>query len=444
MSSIHRQRIKAVASHIVDQLHAGALRSTEFVLTLQQEEDLKAQLVTECGAFLEAGDFDVVMKEALQMWKGQPPLPSKSLSKDGGSFSLFAQLQGTFVAPVPLEEVQEAALASDKELLTVFEKVSHIEDLIVDWAEIRPLLVAAMGQERGLQFLGIVRKWFDQGRQSSEYLSLQYDLVELTMDRVVDLVSSDLSHSSEDMLVNCIRLFRDMLLDLMQTNKFSAQGMSQIERPMLLLLRQQNRKREEISEEKSLRTAYILATIDPEALWFVSWAAHVAPERLVTLLMSTELLPELKRRCSIDSDDPMHPLLTKQAAAIFGTILQTLRVRGVPWGELHKIPTPCSMKDAIIQPEREETHLTAAPTKEDVIWTMSTLLRILVARSVSADLSVLELRLESAIQGVLSGIKALNAGMFSDICTETREGAIHLSDRKKEQENMLECLKSLL
>ena len=269
---------------------------------------------------------------------------SAKSEKTSKSFSLFDQLQGGFTMPVTLEDIEEAE--SGQQRLVVFQKIKYLEDLFMDWNKICPLLRNDLSESfladpsLCLKLIDLHRKWFDQGRSSSEYTSLLFGLCENMLFILTKIVSleekvpiEDASHAQQKtIVVSLVQNWRDMWLDLMQRDQYSEDLAHQMETLIFELFWGSR------SCQATLLAKRVLASIDPSARWFQSWAHHVSTnDRLLSLLCG--VLPALWGQLQSISGNRADRkegdiLFNFHSAAILSIMLSQTRVSQFPWHSL--------------------------------------------------------------------------------------------------------------
>jgi hypothetical protein len=356
--SVDQERIEEIASSIADQLCSLYPNDipeddTDVKQYLQNLLDSLRQSDTDKDSF--SRDYEELLSSidvAVQKWKSNDKRaePQKAAAT---SFSLLDQLQGGFAPPVAVEEILEAPSVAER--LTIFKKINYVEDLLADWKEFRPILRTDLQTSDSTAFecLQLHRKWFDQGRSSTEYLGLQYDLCQNLMDAIVThFVSSEISAMEDNLLVDLIQNWHDMFLDVMQSGHYSRDLAENMEVSMMFLLRNISSQPSEEEEVEDIIPVHILALIDTQAKWFRSWADHVSPQYLVSLLERTEILPDLIVRCRIKKNDSpsqssvSNEALRLQSVAILASIIGRTRVPLFPWYLLSQtLSTPLNTDD---------------------------------------------------------------------------------------------------
>ena len=324
------------------------------------------------------GDFKelkVAFTRAVQRWKakntqndsnsssnvGDQTSSKKNTTSVGSSFSLFDQLQGGgFALPVSLEEIQEAS--SPQERLKVFQKIKYLEDLLMDWNEICPLLIKDLSEssslvdpELSLQIINLHRKWFDQGRSSGEYTPLLYGICQNLLETLsktiirIEEEPQEMMHDASEndgcptlVLASLVQNWRDMWLDLMQRDQYSDDLAEEMEKCMFSLF-----LRTDDSSKNSCLAQKLLALVDPSARWFQSWTNNVLTnDHLISLLCSscnerdtmmvlpelwirTQTFPDNNNNGSNNLDDNATFLL--HSIAIISIALCQTRVSQFPW-----------------------------------------------------------------------------------------------------------------
>ena len=101
----------------------------------------------------------------------------------------------------------------------------------MDWNEISPLMKQDLldpSTEHVLEIIKLHRKWFDQGRSSSEYTSLLYSLCQNLIETIVAEVirsenkpTGEIDGATRELLIALVQNWRDMWLDLMIRDQYS-------------------------------------------------------------------------------------------------------------------------------------------------------------------------------------------------------------------------------
>ena len=279
---------------------------------------------------------------------------TKSTTSIGSSFSLLDQLQGGFAMPVSLEEIQEASSAQQR--LKVFQKIIYLEDLLMDWNEICPLLTSDLSESSltnsglALQIIDLHRKWFHQGRSSGEYTPLLYGICQNLLETLAKAIRVEEPQEMDDntseisdftLVASLVQNWGDMWLDLMQRDQYLEDLAQEMEQCMFSLF-----LRSDDSSKKSCMAQNILALVDPSAKWFQSWTNHVLTnDHLVSLLCSsserdtTVLLPDLWIRIQTFPDNNGNNLNNNtpfllHSIAIISIALCRTRLSQFPWEAL--------------------------------------------------------------------------------------------------------------
>jgi len=279
---------------------------------------------------------------------------AKKTTSTGNSFSLFDQLQGSFALPVSLDEIREAS--STEERLKVFQKIKYLEDLLMDWNEICPILKNDL-TESALQcpkiafdIIALHRKWFDQGRSSSEYTLLLYDMCQNLLETLAKSVqledtceTLDIDEKQESCLVaSLVQNWRDMWVDIMQRDQYSEVLAREMENCMLSLFLRNDRSKKGFLAQK------VLARVDPSARWFHSWTYHVRTnDHILLLLCNPEeektVLSELWIEMNSFPDGHAFNLdkasLSVHSTAVISIILCRTRLSEFPWEGLTQSTT---------------------------------------------------------------------------------------------------------
>eukprot|EP00536_Pseudo-nitzschia_multiseries_P009500 jgi/Psemu1/23335/gm1.23335_g len=319
----------------------------------------------------DSNELKAAFSQAVQRWKskslqncntnsiseeataaGENP-PGENSAKDSGStvnsFSLLDQLQGGFALPVSLDEIREAS--STPERLKVFQKIKYLEDLIMDWKEICPILKkdliesAVRCPQLALDSIALHRKWFHQGRSSSEYTPLLYGICQNLLETLAKTVQSEHLCETQDrgdthdeycLVASLVQNWRDMWLDMMQRDQYSKVLAEDTEKCMFSLF-----LRNDPSNKWFYLTRKVLACVDPGARWFHSWTYHVQTnDHLILLLCNPEhektVLSDLWIQMnnvfsdvpSFDSDKASVSFLS---TAVVSIILSRTRLSRFPW-----------------------------------------------------------------------------------------------------------------
>jgi hypothetical protein len=323
----------------------------------------------------------------VQRWKSpeyrsQLLLAAESVKPKATTFSWLNQLEGGLGPLIRMEDILEAP--SNQERLALFRKM-FLDDVAPDWAEIRPIMSQVIQQQHlidkddddnnntlFIDYLRLYRKWFDQGRSSTEYLSLQYDLCRSILQAIQTHVASSTLPEDDPKLLLLLQTWRDMWLDLMQRGLYYQDLAEDMEISVLLLMRDlsvSSLVEEAVVEEEPNATrhngavlvpvlpAHVMAMIDTRALWFHSWTSQVSTQRLVILLERSGLFPEIWGRCFAMmpcNDSSTLGVVLKDALALSSlamvrAILVKTRVALFPWHLLGNIPNPpLSTKDIAV------------------------------------------------------------------------------------------------
>ena len=383
-------------------------------------------------------DFDEVKKAfaiAVHKWKtknstGEGDEETMTSTKNatiiGKPFSLLDQLQGGFAMPISLEEIQEAS--SSQERLVVFQKIKYLEDLQMDWNQIRPLLTNDLSESfrvdpnLALRLIGLHRKWFDQGRSSGEYTPFLYDICANLLETLAKAISVEESQAMQDtsetsqrnVVISMVQNWRDMWLDLMQGDQYLEDLAEGIEKRMFELFLRPG------SCKVSLVAQKVLALIDPSAAWFHSWANLVSTnDHLLLLLRSsesgTELLPELWMQVRTFGDagegNVNNASYQLYSIAILSITLCRTRLSKFPWDAF----TNSSSPEDLELTNRSNGNMTNFQTAIDEL--LDLFLRVVAYISLDAnnndDCSNADLK-----RIILDGIEAILASSHNDTNSE--------------------------
>ena len=334
--------------------------------------------------------YETAMVQAVEDWKTQAAANKRDVSADPSisssnkkanqqqptqsSFSLFAQLDSAMFAPrMTLDDFQAAT--TPKERLALFQKVPQVDDLVLDWNKVLPLLqdglYGSSSTTTSLDYAKLHRKWFGQGRASTEHWSIRCDLCQNILTAIMNLVvtTSSSQHknyttteppqgtsfsATQQQLYSSWILWRDMWMDLSlhqplgHDETTSGSPTMIMGQQVLLLLR----NLEMSSADDSVAVyfpAHFLAMVDPLASWFQAWTARMTPAEVWSVLKSTEILPDLWQRCGSSTDTKtiltnecqsqsqvLHATLRQHSLSILRSILVNTRVQWFPssyiWG----------------------------------------------------------------------------------------------------------------
>lgn len=316
--SLQQESVEEIAASLADQLsmlYPSNLDTLDENDT-QKNVDLILNRIQEENADEE--ELRNAIPKAIAKWKkiNQNATNKKEVQKK--SFSLFDQLQ-SFQLPVSLEEIKEASSA--KERLAAFKKISFLDDLLMDWNEIKPLLMKDLQEndesDTKLEILNLHRKWFHDGRCSSEYLQLQYELCQ----NLLNIVMNQKQNPSFEtgFLFKIVQTWCDLFLDIMQRGLYSRELVETMEKQFMLLLRDRNQ---------------LLALADNRTRWFQAWTILVPKDILIELLEECALVPDFIKMCSTvpqkgSVDDYERRLsLYMQGVASLAAILEKIRLIG--------------------------------------------------------------------------------------------------------------------
>ena len=320
-------------------------------------------------------DYDVAMAQAVEEWKTQAAAnkqqkidnpDQQKTKKQPTSFSLFSQLDSSMFAPrMTLEDFQ--AVTTTEERLPLFEKVANIDDLTFDWNEVLPLIQDGLNSHGIMDYAKLHRKWFGQGRASMEHWNSRCDLCQNILTAIMNLVTGSRDTQIKDEttvgsflareqeLFSLWILWYEMWMDLMQQplihneNTIGSPTMTMGQQVLLLMRNLEN--------STGYSAHSLLALVDPLASWFQAWAARMTPPELLSVLVDTDVLPDLWQRCIANEDACM--ILTEQcqsqsqvlevaprqhALSMLRSILVTTRVVLFPASCIWENDEPISLK----------------------------------------------------------------------------------------------------
>lgn len=313
---------------------------------------------------------------AVQQWKKQ----QQQVQNDGKgkiiaggsatavkSFSLLDQFNsGGFGLPImiSLEELLETPTVPER--LEKLQQIQYLEDALPDWKGIQKMLLSGLeycctsenqkndddsttGSHIVVRkgYLKLHRKWFHEGRSSSEYLGVQYELCCNLSQCITELVASSSSSASllldkrndnnNQWMFDLIQNWHDMFLDMMLRDQYSADVAKNIESTFLRCLESSHPEAATTGQDDGTRItpAQILALIDPQAHCFATWIHHISPQYLVgQLLDQRQLLPVLWKRCCARGSQKLSSNLRWHSLSILTFILIKTRVALFPWNLL--------------------------------------------------------------------------------------------------------------
>ncbi len=312
-------------------------------------------------------EFKKAMAIVVHRWKAKNSNDKNSTTAEGNkipagakkSLSLFDQLQGGFALPVTFDQIEEAS--STEERLKVFQKIEYLEDLLMDWNKISPLLRMDLSQSfvtnltHSLELIDLHRKWFHKGRSSSEYTPLLFGICENLLQTLVNVISSaetnvlanDPEASLNTIVISLVQDWKDMWLDLMQRDQYSEELAGDMEKQMLeLFVGPPGCKVSTLARKE-------LALVDPSAKWFHSWTYQVQThDHLISLLRDAKALPELWTQMQTfrniferTLDDTLSEL---HSTAIVSIVLCRSRLSHFPWDSLINPNLPKDSETTVI------------------------------------------------------------------------------------------------
>ena len=284
----------------------------------------------EAVAMTSPDGYEVAIAQAVAEWKTKaaennqqkidnPINSQQKTKKQPASFSLFSQLDSSMFAPrMALEDFQ--AVTTAEERLPLFEKVANIDDLIFDWNEVLPLVQDGLNSDGATDYAKLHRKWFGQGRASMEHWNIRCDLCQNILTAIMNLVTSSRDSQSKDettsdsfsasqqAVYSLWILWYEMWMDLMQQpliHNENTIGSPTVTMGQQVLLLMRN-----LESSTGYSVPSFLALVDPLASWFQAWAARMTPPELLSVLVDTDILPDLWQRCDASKDAGM--ILTEQ------------------------------------------------------------------------------------------------------------------------------------
>jgi hypothetical protein len=320
---------------------------------INKEEKIRSSLIHMVKEIHRPDEHEILKQAfpiALQNWKSKTSKAMMTKVEDPitttkpTTFSLFDQLDGIggFGQPVSLEEIQDAPSVEAR--LEIYKKMVYLEDLSIDWNEISPLLVQDLlesSEEHVFEIIKLHRKWFDQGRSSSEYTPLLYSLCQNMIETIVGEVlrsgktkTSDMDKEKRSIMVTLVQNWRDMWLDLMTRDQYSVDLAQEMEVCMLVLfLRHPPTEVCRLFQE-------ILAFLDPCARWFHGWADHFGSNQRLLYLMKvqTKILPDLRIRVQTRPDSADIPSLALffHSLSVVAVTTSRFRLSQFPWNEFYE------------------------------------------------------------------------------------------------------------
>jgi hypothetical protein len=297
-------------------------------MQIQQEQNENSTTSADGGNAVVTSVYERGLERAVKEWKlkasaEETPTLQGDASKakvQKKSFSLFDQMdQGLWGTPrISMEEIQATATTNMAERLTVLQKVFHVDDLMLDWKDVLPLLQEGVREETDQQIINdfwmLHRKWFDQGRASTEHLSIRYDLCQNVLAAIANLVMSHWNDTStwrmqedsftdtQEYLIDLWSLWYEMWYDLMQqpVGVQEENGpMGNMGRMVLFLIRDMGLEGSSSDSDRDqiiLYPAHMLAFVDPTASWFRAWTTRMTPVELTRLANFEDICPDLWQR----------------------------------------------------------------------------------------------------------------------------------------------------
>lgn len=283
---------------------------------------------------------------AVQEWKKLQQTPH---SKKPKSFSLLDQLgMGGGFATVNIQEMIE--LPSVPSRLEKLQKIEYLEDVMSHWNEVRTMLLEGLQYQDvynpttvAKEYLRLHRKWFHDGRSSTEYLGIQYhlclNLSQCLQEGIQQQSALALDNPKEsqwllDLLIN----WHDMFLDLMLRDHYIKDEMPEIESTLsnILSFSPSSGKEQDIG---ILLPADMLALVDPSAWGFASWVHHLSPQEVVKFLEKNDNLVliswERALATELGSAEEHKTKIVQnrrwQSLSILTYILRQTRVSLFPW-----------------------------------------------------------------------------------------------------------------
>ena len=319
-----------------------------------------------------------------------PPNLSTGTAK---SFSILDQLLGGnnggggLEIPIRFEDISEAASANDRLLL--YEKIKYLEDLQMEWDQIRVVLCHDMTLKKPQRqpssqifdevnddqidvvktLISLHRKWFDEGSKSSsgEYATLMHGLcqniMEVLLTTIADVDDEDqqdklIEQQQRDVVSSLVQTWHGMWVDLMKHSRGGHQYMAELayetEVGMMMLLLKNGQTASLASYANET-----LALEDSCCHWFQCWLSHIPPQgqdRIIYLLVETNVLSScwermmhfIEKRKNSQADivgvaswsSSLSPDASEvQAFSTFCICLHRLRFACFPWRSVLNHPT---------------------------------------------------------------------------------------------------------
>jgi hypothetical protein len=319
----------------------------------------------------------------------QHPVKKKTQQKQ--SFSLFAQLDAASwgASRITMDDLETAT--TPEERLSMLQKVAHVDDVVMDWKEVSPLLQEGLSiPDLSADFIQLHRKWFDQGRASNEHFPIRCDLCDNILLSILKFVVNNWGSEhqiqqerispAQETLFDLWSLWNDMWCDLMKQptscEDLKGSSLETMGQQVLLLLRNLETPNEE-SQSFALYPSHILALVDPSARWFSCWAARMAPPQLVRLLRTAEVLPDLWQRISSSQEflfldqcktlpELLGAALRQSSLSLWKSILVCTRVHWLPvsfvWASdtSPRLSTPLTIERLMLAYEAMAKHMDKA------------------------------------------------------------------------------------
>lgn len=346
-SATRKERIQELATSLAIQFNALFPEGYS-----NDDADHRAQVQTCFQTLVTTSDHDFdelkeAMPKAVEEWKMlQQNTSSTSTSKAPSIFSFLDQFGtgGGFVM-VDIQDIVETTSLSRR--LEKLKQVQYLEDILSDWNDVREMLreglryAGATHEDSALvakEYLGLHRKWFHDGRESTEYLTVQYHLccnlsecIQEQIQRPTPAIDDNIARQQQwllDLLIN----WHDMFLDLMQRDQYDKGAISEMESTYVIVL-------SSTDEVAGVQPLQILALVDPRASGFGSWVHFLSPLDVVELISRGNILSIMWQRAVAEDESShiteqqqkLHRTLRWYSLSVLTYILMQIRVSLFPW-----------------------------------------------------------------------------------------------------------------
>lgn len=255
---------------------------------------------------------DEAIRRAVDRWKSHSKVSKAAvLSSLGGSLlkSFLAGGGGELASIVTIDRIQ--ATTSDEERLKLLQKVEHVDDVALDWAEVNQLLQQGLQGDHAGAYADLHATWFQQTRSSPEYQGMQLDLCRNIVN-VLDVTDKEALRN------HCVQLWHQMWMDWMTRGLYVRDEQ----------VHELGRRLWTKSMAPSSPLTTFIMSVDPHARWLAAWVAHLESLQVQKLCESLEpsaLAQLLAAATNTSSSANWYSL------AVLASLLVSLRVSLFPW-----------------------------------------------------------------------------------------------------------------